>query len=136
VDDLSSLLLAAIEETERLARGVTGSIAPWEVDEEDGQFGVLDQDMEPQCWPRSGARAMHIAHNDPASVLRRSAADRRLLELHKQVPTERPGATGETGCDLCRWEASWGMEVQPGVCETVLTLAEGYGITDHQEGEP
>lgn len=76
-------------------------------------------------------QAVHIAANDPESVLRRCAADRKLIELH------RPQQTGAGFPDLqeCRTCSadSLGDGYQylvPAPCPSLLALAEGYGWTE------
>jgi len=69
----------------------------------------------------------HIEATNPAAVLRRIAADRKILELHTTPHTvvdgfcvEEDGACthrGEDDCVICGQ--------QP--CETLCALAEGYG---------
>lgn len=70
----------------------------------------------------SKAQSVHIALNDPESVLRRCAADRNLLELH--------GGRGH-GCpahdydgDLDEFARFYNHEV----CPVVQHLAESYGF--------
>lgn len=72
----------------------------------------------------------HIALNDPASVLRRCAADRKLLELH--TPTEWPTGTRAVCPSCARWDNDTAMgddaaSPVPFPCPTVFVLAEGYG---------
>lgn len=70
--------------------------------------------------------AEHIALNDPASVLRRCAADRKLLKLHGGNMHSCP-ATNENDY-LDEW-THFGYE---DTCPVVQLLAEGYG---RMEGE-
>jgi hypothetical protein len=127
VDDLSSRLLAAIGETEQAAPNIhregCKSLPPW------------------QDWhPRTCDCAM------PASVLRRCAADRKILELHKPEVYE----TDEWDenhvlveveylyCPRCWAAADYPAHSNPPApypCEHVRLLAEGYGLTDRSEGE-
>lgn len=140
MDDLVPQILAAIEATETDARQACGrkpggdawtiaEVPPgrWGQDEQDTEV-IIDGKPVVRCDYEYGGVlfAEHIARHDPASVLRRCAADRKLLELHAQVPTHE-GST-ETGCKLCLWEYSWGCDVQAGICDTVSILAEGYGV--------
>ena len=73
----------------------------------------------------------HIALNDPASVLRRCAADRKLLTLH------RPQQTGAGFPDIqeCRTCSADSLGdgyqyLMPAPCPSLLALAEGYGWTE------
>ena len=68
------------------------------------------------------ATRKYIAANDPASVLRRCAADRKLLELHAQDSLPN-------GIDLDECRTCGGVN-EPWPCPTLLTLAEGYGWTE------
>lgn len=73
--------------------------------------------------------AEHIALNDPASVLRRCAADRKQLELHG--PMEDPEVVGDDlHCTSCRVTAIGEFDAAPWPCATVRALAEGYGWTE------
>jgi hypothetical protein len=79
------------------------------------------------------AQSVHIAANDPASVLRRCAADRKLLALHNT-----PGNVFPDGAylDDNRWcvGCGYGNDGEPltsdvNDCPTLHALAEGYGWT-------
>jgi hypothetical protein len=153
VDDLSSLLLSAIEETERLALAanlkqddpewyahhVAGShprtfrvrsaqdhcpIAEVEDIESDAEVldptGVLDGE----------AAARHIAHNDPSSVLRRCAGERRAIAMCNAAIKQYERGDGQNEHEKGQVAGAYTMAFM------VLThLAEGYALTDHQEGE-
>jgi hypothetical protein len=159
VDDLSSLLLSAIEETERLALAanlkqddpewyahhVAGShprtfrirsaqdhcpIA--EVSDIESDAEVLD----PTGVLDGEATARHIARNDPSSVLRRCAADKRTVELHRNnggfCSRCYTGSYDEEGSGGYPYTV---IQFEPYPCATLRNTAEGYGLTDHQEGE-
>ncbi|GGW98561.1 DUF6221 family protein [Streptomyces chartreusis] len=65
----------------------------------------------------------HIELNEPAAVLRRCAADRKILEVHEPVGYER-------ACDGCGFDREEGYYVDHiNDCPTLLALAEGYGLT-------
>lgn len=68
----------------------------------------------------------HIVLNDPESVLRRCAADRKLLKLHGGNMHSCP-ATDETDY-LDEW-THFGYEDH---CPVIIALAEGYGWTEGQ----
>lgn len=86
--------------------------------------------------------AAHIALNDPQSVLRRCAADRKLLELHQAVPDhgrysepECPDDcdgqhSGPPVCMACRGYAGNPLQAP---CHTMLALAEGYGLAEGEQ---
>jgi hypothetical protein len=75
----------------------------------------------------------HIAANDPATVLRRCEADRRILARHKVDPTAADSPTFATACDGCRSE--WVQDdCEPltaniNDCPELLDLAHAHGIT-------
>jgi len=100
----ATVLVGERNDTELLAWLPTMSHAPW--------------DEARNAWNN----AEHIAANDPASVLRRCAADRKLLELHAQDSLPN-------GIDLDECRTCGGVN-EPWPCPTLLTLAEGYGWTE------
>lgn len=78
----------------------------------------------------------HLVLNDPAAVLRRCAADRRLLELHKPTGDERdyPAEHTRWYCPSCCDDRCDALDEHkaPGkihCCESLDALAEGYGLT-------
>ncbi len=88
-DDLVPRILAAIEETERDARACAG--APW-IDDVPGMVHVdpaairenralrqLGYVAHTENSPAGDIYRRHIVRHDPASVLRRCAADRRIV---------------------------------------------------------
>jgi hypothetical protein len=126
INNLASRILAAIEETEQLARAATSG--PWTVDPDRGVFaGVLDRD-----WVAGTDRvdAEHITRHDPDAVLRRCEADRRTVQCHQ--PTEdRSGwlPDGSYGpispaCTACGSEDY----AEPWPCLDLFDRADAYGI--------
>jgi hypothetical protein len=76
------------------------------------------------------ADAKHIALNSPSAVLRRCAADRKLIAAHpitRDVIVVMPDGTHGFGCSVCHNEDL--LTVGDGWCDTLLALAEGYGWT-------
>ncbi|MGP3737942.1 DUF6221 family protein (plasmid) [Streptomyces sp. GDS52] len=65
--------------------------------------------------------AQHIVLNNPAAVLRRCAADRKLLELHAGQGHSCPSYDYDGDLD------SFARFYNHEVCPVVQTLAEGYG---------
>lgn len=137
-DKLVADLLAAIEETERDAESAGES--HWEsgsesiIGAESGYCvacGPYEGDMEP------GDKA-HVLRHDPAAVLRRCTADRKILSLHelKFTRVETPPYDAWTGervtdeydveCAVCGWVG----DNQNAICETIGHLAEGYGVQE------
>lgn len=140
--DLIERLRAAIDETERVALAATPG--PWRVDSEDYAEIIYGNDdmvsvVSGGRWGDeasvfdSTADAIHIARHDPASTLRRCAADRKILELHVPVilhaghPLVPPvaGATRRV-CRSCSPMVGSADDSWP--CPTLLALAEAYGI--------
>lgn len=74
------------------------------------------------------AALAHVARHSPAAVLRRIAADRKILEAHPhttRVITGYGQHTAGFGCENCHnWD---GVPEGRGNCEMILALAEGYG---------
>jgi len=130
--DLVTKLLAVIEETEWAARGATPG--PWAATFE-GAADAIDGEDEgrwelhsPNEYVRISADMIwpddihHIAHNDPHTVLRRCAADRKLVELHRGRH-ECPSGEGHPTSGYAWFgddEAPW--------CTTLHLLADGYNI--------
>lgn len=75
--------------------------------------------------------AEHIAANDPADVLRRCAADRKILAEHRPH-----GGKWESyacvGCGMDGGDCGDWMVEHVNDCPTLLALAEGYGLTGEQ----
>lgn len=63
--------------------------------------------------------AVHIALHDPETELRRCAAERKTLALHRVEEPEQDRLRGF--CAHCGWRFP---------CPDVRNLAEGYGITE------
>lgn len=83
-------------------------------------------------WPittEAGPIAEHISDNDPAAVLRRCAADRKILEHHAPA-----GGNWEPySCLGCGDDREYGAFVDhTNDCPTLQALAEGYGLTEEQ----
>lgn len=108
--DLASRLLAAIDETGRLTNG---SEVWWAPPDNPGTVDTGGGGMTLNVHLPS--YAAHIAHHHPAAVLRRCAADRRIVERFRLAETEYHP------------DAFMVME------ETLRDLAAGYGITDHHQ---
>lgn len=81
-----------------------------------------------------------IAMHDPAGVLRRCEADRKILTIHAPAG----GTWNPYACNGCGIDSEYGHEVlHTNDCETLLALAEGHGLTpeilatlDRPEPEP
>lgn len=113
--DLHGWITQQIDRTEAVARAADGRI-----DEVLGEYYIREA-ME------------HLDLHAPASVMRRCAADRKILAEHKPLAVTWSDwyackGCGYDGADYCS---------EPNVahtndCPTLLALAEGYGLTKEQ----
>ncbi|MER7131232.1 DUF6221 family protein [Streptosporangium saharense] len=91
-NDLTAFLKARFDEDERVARADRGYSQEWHTevardDQHDGgracvrssQGDVITGDVDVE-------RARHIAHYDPARMLREVAAKRQILDAHADIP--------------------------------------------------
>jgi hypothetical protein len=124
-DELCTALRAALDETERLAKavkplGYTDVMGGERVPETFliARLRAAGEDGYPQRHADPAAKA-HFAHHDPASVLRRVAADRRVLDRHQN--------DGSDFCVYCtdNWAVVW-------PCVEIVDLADRYGITTEE----
>ena len=135
-EDLAARLLAAIDAKESKARAAaTHAPGPWRVDPDDNDAmlptGVWVEDAADTgvAVVRGNYRAEFLVDNQPDTVLRRCAADRKILAEHQPDGT----AYGDQLCRRCTLgdEASDKLHrwfIWP--CPTLRALAEGYGITE------
>jgi hypothetical protein len=70
------------------------------------------------------AQSEHIVANSPAAVLRRIAADRKILALYEKAHAEYP-ADGHA----YDWESDTGRARTAALEEAIRVLAEGWGWT-------
>lgn len=134
--DLVERVLAVIGETEQYAKDTMstngrasilgGDWLPAQWVYEDGRIrtaerrGVL---VVAATWAREGA---HISHNDPAAILRRCAADRKIVDLYRIGLNALSVAQGTILAGACK--------VRLGAYEkAVRALADGYGITVEEQ---
>ena len=100
------------------------STGAWVSDEFDGI--VVFGDGHP-----SEAQSIHIALHDPESVLRRCAADRKLINLHQPDGwTCKVCANEEQADENSEGEYHWSRPGLAFPCPTIEALAEGYGWTE------
>jgi hypothetical protein len=83
--------------------------------------------------PPHSPDADHIVCNDPDTVLRRCAADRKILTIHQPQGGNYPGhyaceGCGYDGADYC----SEPLTEHVNDCPTLLAVAEAYGLTEEQ----
>ncbi len=122
-EDLSSRILAAIDETEKIATIADdrSGLPPttWITElSRSGKWRILREadDMEPIGYISDGRwEDQHIVRHDPAAVLRRCAADRKILAHCASAIT----ATAVSSPD-CFSLAEWVLD----------RLADAYGIQD------
>lgn len=93
--------------------------------------GVMYGDLyEPMKQPASD----HIALNDPASVLRRCAADRKLIDLHQPDGGDCPVCAWPESCEEdSEGNSEWYRSAFDAPCATLRALAEGYGWTEAKQ---
>lgn len=106
--------------------------ASWESTITDGIWNCTD-DMDSCDETRMvvTSEGEHIALHDPAAVLRRCQADRKILGLHRSVQMKYQ-RVGEDpfGCPICHLDAHEPVVFGGGYCDTILALAEGYGYQE------
>lgn len=126
--DLLAWLDSAIAIREEAARGAdNGSWAAVELGYEEWEATVGSSSYNGGAVANCHMEeARHIALHDPQSVLRRCAADRKLLELHARRMHSCPAAD-ETG-----YLDEWTQFDHSEVCPVVQHLADGYGWTAGQ----
>lgn len=100
-----------------------------------GLWGVVIANVPDDCDPNAWdplPQLEHAALHDPAAVLRRVAADRKVLAEHQ--PGDNESGIYDTECSRC-WDLDWTIDrsgaygAMPWPCPTVRALAEGWGWT-------
>ncbi len=115
---------------EEAARAPRHPSPAWEYDRMCGEVRDLANAGTVAFVGKDDPAGVHIELNDPASVLRRCAADRTILAAHPYTtrvvnPGYGPHSAG-FGCETCHdWD---GVPEGRGNCDTVLALAEAYGL--------
>lgn len=131
--DLHGWITQQIDETQRVAEAARGQgEGRWHHDSSYENGYVYDGGVQPVVYDESTPspeEAEHIALHDPASVLRRCAADRKILEVH----APQGGDWEPYACLGCGTDSEYGVLVDhTNDCETLQALAEGYGLTEEQ----
>jgi hypothetical protein len=105
---------------------------PWTYDADEETVLAADQICVAEAFALSDrqtrAVGQYIVANDPAAVLRRCAADRKLLEIHNY----RGGNWEPYACNGCGSDDIGSLVDHVNDCETLQALAEGYGITEDE----
>lgn len=124
-----------IDRREEVARGHQQACGSWEYDS-------FVHEVRDACDAGTVAHAYRdgtgrfIALNDPDDVLRRCAADRKILAAHPyttRVVTGYGEHTAGFGCETCHdWD---GVPEGRGNCATILALAEAYGLEPAGEAD-
>jgi hypothetical protein len=124
-EDILAFLDTAIRQREHSAHLAKSEGGP-EWGEDPFVYGVRDQTHTLAIRVRENRTSLlaHIALNDPASVLRRCAADRKLLALHRGSMHSCPAAD-DTG-----YLDEWTQFGYNDTCPVLRALAEGYGWTE------
>ncbi|MFJ5984354.1 DUF6221 family protein [Lentzea sp. NPDC092896] len=136
-DDLVPRILAAIEAVEALVEQVAEEVgAEWS---DGGELGNSVWTKDGSGYVAAGpydymSRELrqHIAHHDPASVLRRCEVDRRTVERHSTITdavfSTSPGKPGVwlPKCFYCNRRAP---------CDDLRDMADRYGITEEEHDE-
>lgn len=126
--DAVTWLRAATDAAQRDAEAAGGDV--WRRQEYPSDtVAIYDSKDEPVVYDEgspSEEQQAHIVRNDPAAVLRRITADRRVLERHWPRETlavvKAPNKVGRiTICDHDR---------QPWPCPDITDLAEAWGWTE------
>jgi hypothetical protein len=129
VDDLATRLLAAIDAKDATARAAAaGTVPDWMGDGTDVISGDGHDYLSVAYSLGGPATAIHIAENDPACVIRRCAADRKIVELHGGGGHECSVFDHTGNPDFCHYV------LEGDNCSTMLLLAEGYGIEEADHG--
>ncbi|WP_086564918.1 DUF6221 family protein [Streptomyces africanus] len=126
--DLYGWVFERIEEREAAARNHQQPCGEWEYDWLVKEVRDLGNAGTVASVPRLGTGEF-IALNDPESVLRRCAADRKLLERHRPQQDGSP-FPDSMQCRTCSEDGGDGYQyLVPAPCPTLRDLAEGYGWT-------
>lgn len=131
--DLAARVLAAIDETERIAlhaHGETWSTgSAFAVTATDGEEVISEGDSGCGGGVIDIPTTAHIVHNDPAAVRRRCAADRRVLDRHRELRLGGgPFPLGPSVCTHCDRDGA--RVLWP--CPDFDDLADRYRITTEE----
>lgn len=137
MSDLISDLLAAIEAREELARRTEpGRWAVWPSDMP-GEFVVARRNERTGTQDPDRVATTHglycaeqnarfIADNDPSSVLRRCEADRKIVEIYRDLCSKETGQA---------WDLSTRTGAHMMMIRVLDALASAYSVSVDTEGE-
>jgi hypothetical protein len=130
MSDFISDVLAAIEAREQKAR--KAAPGPWRPNAEHDEVYAVDDIPVCEGFALSNnqlrATVDFIVDNDPSSVLRRCAVDRKLLRVHEHKAPYPKVAPGEVGCTTCHFDQDGDLAML-GWCDTIRLIAEVYSIS-------
>lgn len=133
---------AAHKQAEEIARAATPG--PWTAhkyswgDDFEASIGTYDEtNVVGHGYEGGGvvnwADAVFIAANDPAAVLRRIAAERKLLAEHANDYGECVRCAGDDGEVVVNGMIHSVRTCAPHPCATIRALAEGWGWQEEQQ---
>ncbi len=133
MSELTEKIRSAIDLSEEAALGPVEK--RWRVDGANScQVYVRRPDYSTRtiAWCGNGheddfANVIHIAHHDPAAVLRQVAAHRKILDRHDALVRLGPDGIKRYHCGTCGGR-DWDIDYFTEPCAEVLALAEAYGI--------
>lgn len=139
--DLVEKLNAALDEEERIALAAHADEPRWEARNADGGFHMEDpwvgykDDLGTVATGMREETAVHMAFQDPKRALRRVAAHRKILEIHRIEERWTLRMSGERkldgrGCVICDRTGDGLIYMPEQACATLLALAEEYELTD------
>lgn len=128
--DLHGWIAQQISEAERVARDTRQASLSWQNFDMDGELRDDFNAGTVAYIPHEEDRA-HIARHDPAAVLRRCEADRRVLARHRMNP-DAPSRWETVACEGCGTygDCDWPVTDNINDCPELLDLAHAHGITE------
>lgn len=132
--DLHAWITKQVDRAEETARAVEDRSAPWDGQwMADGNSAVRTVNGHVLFYrhgsgPLKPGLADHVALHDPAAILRRCEADRRILARHRLDPD----VTYEPACKGCGTYGDQELSNVDNVndCPELLDLAHAHGLTD------
>lgn len=125
--DLISDLLKAIEAREKIARECDGERWKWDLIAQ----AVMSESGDWVACGRygdfvTGDYALHMVYNDPSSVLRRCEADRKIVEIYRDLCSKETGQA---------WDLSTRTGAHMMMIRVLDALASAYSVSVDTEGE-